>query len=97
MSPPPPFKFRLYVAGNLANSAQAAANLALFCRDYLPGRHQIEIVDVLREPKRALAEGVFLAPTLVKLSPAPICKIIGTLGETPPLLRTCGLEGRPAQ
>jgi circadian clock protein KaiB len=54
-------------------------------------------VDVLREPQRALAEGVLLTPTLIKLSPAPVCKIIGTLSETPPLLHTFGLENRPTR
>lgn len=94
MRPPALFKFRLYVAGNSANSAEAAANLKRFCHDHLPDRHQIEIVDVLREPKRAVAEGVLLTPTLIKLSPAPVCKIVGTLSEASPLLHTFGLTER---
>ena len=42
------FKFRLYVAGDAPNSAQARANLTALCRVHLPDRHEIEVVDVFR-------------------------------------------------
>ena len=86
------FRFRLYVAGEAQNSAQAVANLTALCRKYLPGRHHIEIVDVFREPKRALAEGILMTPTLVKLAPSPGRRIVGTLSQTQPVLQALGLE-----
>ena len=76
------FKFRLFVAGDTQNSALALANLTGLCRAHLPNQYEIEIVDVLREPKRAMAEGIFLTPTLVKCAPSPVRKIVGTLSET---------------
>jgi circadian clock protein KaiB len=90
------FKFRLYVAGGAHNSAQAAANLSALCRAYLPGRHEIEVVDVFREPKRALADGILMTPTLVKLAPPPGRRIVGTLSQTQPVLQALGLETLPA-
>ena len=57
------FKFRLYVAGDALNSAQAVANLNALCRAHLPDRHEIEVVDVFREPKRALADDIRMTPT----------------------------------
>jgi circadian clock protein KaiB len=86
------FKFRLYIAGDTRNSAQAVANLAALCRAHLPDRHEIEVVDVFREPKRALADGIFMTPTLVKLAPSPIRRIVGTLSQTEPVLQALGLE-----
>jgi circadian clock protein KaiB len=83
----PFFNFRLYVAGEAANSMLAVANLHALCREHLPERHEIEIVDVLREPKRALAEGVLLTPMLVRVSPDPIRKLIGNLSDSKPLLQ----------
>ena len=86
-------KFRLYVAGDAHNSAQAVANLAALCGAHLLDRRDIEIVDVFREPKRALADGIFMTPTLVKLSPSPAPrKIVGTLSQTQPVLQALGLE-----
>lgn len=90
------FKFRLYVAGDAQNSAQAVANLTALCREQLPNRHHIEVVDVFREPKRALADGILMTPTLVKLTPSPIRRIVGTLSQTQPLLHALGLKTAPA-
>lgn len=86
------FKFRLYVAGDALNSAQAEANLNALCRAHLPDRHEIEIVDVFAQPKRALADGIFMTPTLIKLMPSPIRRIVGTLSQTQPVLQALGLE-----
>lgn len=85
------FKFLLYVAGDAPNSTAAIANLKALCRDHLPNRHQIEIVDVFLDPHRALVDEVFLTPTLVRLAPKPIRKIIGTLSRTEVVLRALGL------
>jgi circadian clock protein KaiB len=86
------FKFRLYVAGGTPNSVQAVANLKSICRAHLPDRHEIEIVDVFREPKRALADGIYMTPMLVKLAPAPVQTILGTLSQTEALLQALELE-----
>jgi circadian clock protein KaiB len=87
------FKFRLYVAGDAQNSAQATTNLTAFCQTYLKNRHEIEVVNVFKHPKRALSEGILMTPTLVKLSPTPAPqRIVGTLSQTQPLLRAFGLE-----
>jgi len=84
-------KFRLYVAGDAQNSVQAIANLTAICHTYLPDRHDIEIVDVFREPKRAMKDGILMTPTLVKFAPSPVRKIVGTLSQTQPLLQALGL------
>lgn len=86
------FKFRLYIAGGTQNSMQAAANLTALCQTHLPGRHEIEIVDVLREPKRALLDNIFMTPALLRLAPAPTRKIIGTLSQTEAVLQALGLN-----
>jgi circadian clock protein KaiB len=85
------FKFQLFVAAGTLNSTQAAANLNSLCREYLAGRHEIEIVDVVRDPKRALAEDIRMTPTLIKVSPAPSRRIVGTLSQTQRVLDTLGL------
>ena len=96
MSRPTKLKLRLYVAGDAPNSAQAIANLAAICRAHLPDRHEVELVDVFLEPKRALADGILMTPTLIKLTPAPVRRIDGTLSQLAPVLHALGLEMLPA-
>jgi circadian clock protein KaiB len=88
---PAVFTFRLYVAGDEANSKQAMANLTQLCETYLPDCHNIEIVDVLLDPRRALTESILLTPTLVTESPYPGHRIVGTLSNTEPILQILGL------
>ena len=86
------FRFRLYVAGDSQNSALALGNLNAICRAHITGRHSIEVVNVFQEQRRALADGIFMTPTLIKLSPAPVQKIVGTLSQTQTVLLALGLD-----
>jgi circadian clock protein KaiB len=88
------YVFQLYIAGSAANSVRALANLYSICRQHFPDSHRIEVIDVLKEPLRALADGVVVTPTLLKLSPAPDEQIIGNLSEEAEILRALGLPQR---
>jgi len=85
------YLFRLYLAGSAPNSARALANLFAICHRHFPNCHNIEVIDVLKEPLRALAEAILVTPTLVKVSPAPEQQIIGNLSDEEEVLRALGL------
>jgi circadian clock protein KaiB len=86
------YSFRLYVAGDAPNSALARRNLHAICQAYLPDRHVIEIVDIYLEPARALADKVFMTPTLLKLAPPPPQSLVGSLSQTQTVLLALGLD-----
>jgi circadian clock protein KaiB len=92
----PRYSFRLYVAGGTVNSMQALINLEALCSQHLEGEHDIEIVDVLKDPMRALDDGVLMTPTLVRVTPHPVRRIVGTLGQRDTVLHALGLTGSPA-
>jgi len=81
---------RLYVAGDLPHSAEAIANLRQLCAPDAPGV-ELEIVDVLASPARALADGIVATPTLIRLSPLPAVRILGTLADTARVRAALGL------
>jgi circadian clock protein KaiB len=85
------YVFRLYVAGDAPNSVRALANLYAVCCKHFPESHRIEVIDVLKEPLRALADAILVTPTVVKVSPAPELQIIGNLSEEEEVLRALGL------
>ena len=86
---------RLYVAGGAPNSVQAIANLKAICREYLKGGHKLEVVDVLEHPRRALAEGVLVTPSLDKLFPLPGANVVGNLSDKARVLAALGLNAAP--
>ena len=88
-----PFVFRLYVVNEGPSSARAIANSAI-CKNHLPDNHQVEIVDLLQDPRRVLSDKILATPTLIKLSPAPVREIIGDLGEEAKVLLALGLQRR---
>ncbi len=81
---------RLYIAGEAPNSVRAVANLRSLCKEHYAATHELEIVDMLVQPLRALADGIIVTPTLLKLSPLPIRRLIGDLSDTERVLTTLG-------
>jgi circadian clock protein KaiB len=77
----PTYVLKLYIADKAPNSVRARGNLRAFCRSHLPDSHQVEIIDVFADPARALAEGIFMTPTLIKLLPLPVRRIVGNLSD----------------
>ena len=83
---------RLYVADRAPNSLKAIANLEAICKEYLQGSFELEIIDVLEFPQRALADGVLVTPSLAKVSPSPAAKIVGDLSDRRNVLQVLGIR-----
>jgi len=82
----------LYVAGSSPNSTKALANLKEIIRQFPKDELELEIVDVLIHPRRALADGVLVTPSLVKLSPPPTATIVGDLRHKLDVLQQLGIS-----
>jgi circadian clock protein KaiB len=94
ISDPDKWQLRLYVAGQTPKSLTAFANLKKICEQYLEGkRYNIEVIDLLENPQLAEGDQILAIPTLVRLLPEPIKKIIGDLSNTDRVL--VGLQLRP--
>jgi circadian clock protein KaiB len=77
----PGLRLRLYVAGTAPNSVKAIANCRAICDEHFASGHELEIVDLLEHPTRALADGVIVTPTLLRLLPLPVRRVIGSLSD----------------
>ena len=89
----PEWQLRLYVAGATARSVAALANLRRMCEEHLAGRYEIEVIDLLVNPKLAAGDQILAVPTLVRKFPEPIRKIIGDLSNEDRVL--VGLDIKP--
>jgi circadian clock protein KaiB len=93
--PPVQWELRLYTAGQSPKSVAAYTNLKLICDTYLPGQYHIEVIDLLVNPKLSRDEQIVAIPTLMRVLPSPIRKIIGDLSNTEQTL--VGLQLRPLE
>ena len=88
------WKLRLYVAGQTPRSVAAIGNLERICHEHLEGRYDLEVIDLLKNPRLARDHQILAVPTLVRQIPDPARKIIGDLSNVERVL--VGLEIRAA-
>jgi circadian clock protein KaiB len=79
---PKQWQLRLYVAGQTPKSVTAFANLKRICEEYLAHQYEIEVIDLIENPRLAREDEIVAIPTLVRKLPEPIRKIIGDLSDT---------------
>ena len=87
------WELRLYTAGQTPRSLAAFRNLKKVCDEHLPGQYNIEVIDLLANPRLAKDHQIVAIPTLVRKLPNPIRKIIGDLSDVERTL--VGLDLRP--
>jgi circadian clock protein KaiB len=89
------FLLKLYVTGQTPKSERAIANLRRICEQELGGQYEMEVIDVLERPQLAEDERILATPTLIKVLPPPLKRVIGDLSDTEKVL--LGLDMQPLQ
>ncbi|HEX8350390.1 MAG TPA: circadian clock KaiB family protein [Hymenobacter sp.] len=85
-------KLKLFIAGDGARSRQAVENIQAICNEYLAGKYQLTIVDLLKNPEEADKDNIVALPTLLKLAPLPTCRLIGALSVKSRVLAGLNLD-----
>jgi len=85
------YLLRLYVTGSTIRSRRAIENMRKICESHLEGRYDLEVIDIYQQPEAAISEQLVAVPTLVKLLPSPLRRIIGDLSETEKVLHSLDL------
>jgi circadian clock protein KaiB len=75
------YVLRLYVTGSTPRSARAIENLHRICEERLFGRYDLEVIDIYQRPEAAREFQVIAVPTLVRLLPEPLRRVIGDLSD----------------
>jgi circadian clock protein KaiB len=85
------YLLRLYVAGSTPQSSRAITNLTRICETHLTSRYVLTVVDLYAQQDRAREDQIVVAPTLVRLSPLPIRRMVGDLSNTERVLAALDL------
>ena len=86
------FVFKLYVAGMTPRSREAIREIRDLCERHLKGRYELEVVDIYRQPERAVAEQIVAAPTLIRKLPLPLRRLIGDMKDREKILVSLDLR-----
>jgi circadian clock protein KaiB len=87
------YKLCLFITGSTPRSMRAIENMREICDDNLKGRYSLEVIDIYEHPEATRELQIVASPTLVKILPEPLRRIIGDLSDKDRVL--AGLNLRP--
>jgi len=86
------YLLRLYIAGTSSRSRQAILRARELCANELKGRGRLEVIDIYQDPVRARDAQILATPTLVKVIPLPVRRLIGTPAKSSRLFAGLGFD-----
>ena len=89
------YVLRLYVTGMTPRSTEAFATIKALCEERLKGRYELEVIDIYQHPQLAIDEQIIAVPTLVKMLPAPLRRLVGDLSNEERVLLGLDLRRKP--
>ena len=86
------YKFKLYITiRETRKSIRLLNNIMLVLERSLSEPYTLDVIDILDHPQEAVDAEIFATPTLVRLEPLPVKKIIGDLIERRMVLEKLGI------
>jgi len=70
-------KFRLFITGRTPKYEETVKNLKKALDEEFDGQYFLEIISVIESPRLAESNMIFATPTLIKVYPPPVRRIIG--------------------
>jgi circadian clock protein KaiB len=86
------YVLRLFVAGTTPRSTRSIVNITEFCKEFLDGRYDLEVVDIYQQPTEARDQQIIAAPTLIKSLPLPLRRLVGDFSDRDRVAAGLGLE-----
>ena len=82
-----PYVLRLYVTDATPKSARAIVNARRILEEHLHGKYSLEIFNISEHVAQATEDQIICVPTLLRLAPAPVRRIIGDMSDDARVLK----------
>ncbi|MBJ6108780.1 circadian clock KaiB family protein [Hymenobacter sp. BT523] len=89
--PGPEYLLHLYITGATPNSTRAVRNIKDICEQHLKGRYELLIIDVYQQPELAQEHDLIGVPTLIKLRPGLVRRMVGDFSDRARVLKALGV------
>ncbi|MEG4284357.1 circadian clock KaiB family protein [Microcoleus sp. A006_D1] len=90
LTPPPPtqgYVLRLFVSGSNPSTERILETLHQLLEQCLDRPYTLKVIDVLKHPEQAEADQISATPTLIKIWPKPVRRIVGELNDAEQIVR----------
>jgi circadian clock protein KaiB len=85
------YRLTLYVSAGSELSRRAVMGAKTFCERVLPGRYDLQVLDLETHASNATAHGVLATPTLMVTEPLPPRRYVGDLSDVGRVAQALGL------
>jgi circadian clock protein KaiB len=85
------YEFKLYVVGQTQKSLTVVWELTKLLKDAFGDQYNLEVIDIIENPEQAEKDRILATPTLEKVSPEPVRRIVGDLSDKEMVLPALGL------
>ena len=82
-----------YFTNHVASRAELLDRLTLLLEERVPGAYRLEVMDVLENAAKAVADDVFATPTIIRVRPEPKQLLFGDIGDPRRVLAALGVTG----
>jgi circadian clock protein KaiB len=86
-----PWHLKLYIAGWTPSSIAALRSIKILEQEYLPAGSTVEVIDLLEHPENAATDHVLAIPTVVKIQPKPVRRLVGNIDDLSKALKILGV------
>jgi circadian clock protein KaiB len=83
---------RLYITGASSISMRAVENLKIIAEKYLKSRYELQVIDIYRQPWRAVEDQIIATPTLIIYGADKISRLVGDLSDYSKVLFVLGIN-----
>jgi len=83
---PEGYNLRLFISSNNSNSEKTLNNIHHLLESGLTNPYNLKVIDVAKNPEQAALHQVITTPTLIRISPQPVKRIVGQLDDIPRVL-----------
>ena len=90
ITPPPPtqgYVLRLFVSGSNPSTERTLETVHQLLEQCLDRPYTLKVIDVLKHPEQAEADQISATPTLMKIWPKPVRRIVGELNDVQKIMR----------
>ncbi|MDH5561278.1 MAG: hypothetical protein OEY59_10555 [Deltaproteobacteria bacterium] len=90
------YRFRLYLVGNTVAATKKIEDLKKDLSSVLGDRFELEVLDILTNSAQAQADNIYATPTIIRMEPQPVLKVVGNFNSKQVLVKALGLKDTPS-
>jgi circadian clock protein KaiB len=75
------YNLRLFISSDNDTAEQTLSNIHQLLEERLTNPYTLKVIDVAKHPEQAILHQIFITPTLIRVAPKPVKRVVGQLDD----------------